>query len=127
MRTVASNDHYVIEVDESKNRVYFIMKGRWVDTKAVPRWIEDVREAFRYVKPGFTELIDWTQVGSILLTDYIAGAQKLAMEAGLRKAARVYSTETFLKIQMDSLSEKTRFPVRSFSDKSQAEEWLDEE
>jgi hypothetical protein len=127
MRTVASNNHYVIAVDEAKNRVYFTMKGRWVDTQEVPRWIDDCREAFRYVRPGFTELIDWTEVSSILLTDYIAGAQKLAMEGGLRRAARVYSSESFLKVQMDSLSEKTQFPVRSFSDQAEAEKWLDED
>lgn len=126
MRTIASNEHYVIQVDESRNRLYFVMKGSWIDTKAVPNWQEDVKTALTFLSPGFTELIDWTDVGSILLTDYIATAQELAMKAGVRKAARVYSAERFLKVQMDSLSQKTGFPVKSFLDKEEAEAWLDE-
>jgi hypothetical protein len=76
--------------------------------------------------PGFTELIDWTHAGGIWLTDHIAEAQKLAMKSGLRKAARLFSRESFAKLQMDKLSEKTGFPVQSFFDQKAAEAWLDE-
>jgi len=125
MRTVATNDHYVIGVDEAKNRLFFVMKGDWTATEAVSNWLEDVKKALQHMRPGFTELIDWTEVSAIVLTDYIAGAQQLAINAGLRKAARVYSGEKFLKLQMDSLSRKTSFPVESFFSKEDAEAWLD--
>jgi hypothetical protein len=125
MRTVASTDHYVIGVDEAKNRLFFLMKGDWTETKAVPDWLEDVKQALKFMSPGFTELIDWTEVSAIVLTDYIAGAQQLAINAGLRKAARVYAGEKFLKLQMDSLSKKTNFPVESFFSREEAEVWLD--
>lgn len=127
MRTVASCDHYVIQVDEVKNRIIFLMKGAWTDANAVPDWLEDMSKALKHVKPGFTELIDWTDVSAIILTDYIAAAQQLAINAGLRKAARVYSGEKFLKIQMDTLSKKTSFPVESFFTREQAEAWLDKD
>lgn len=126
MKAVASCDHYVIEVDEIKNRIIFAMKGAWTDANAVPDWLEDMRKALKYVKRGFTELIDWTDVSAIVLTDYIAAAQQLAIDAGLRKAARVYSGEKFLKIQMDTLSKKTSFPVESFFTREEAETWLDQ-
>jgi hypothetical protein len=125
MKTVASTDHYVIEVDESKNRLHFRMKGSWTDAAKVPAWLGDVSKALTHLSPGFTELIDWTEVGAITLTDYIAGAQDLAMKAGLRKAARLYTEERFLKTQMDVLSQKTGFPVKSFFDRAEAEAWLD--
>jgi len=125
MRTVAKTDHYVIGVDETKNRLFFEMKGDWTDTQAVPNWLDDVKKALQSMRPGFTELIDWTDVSAIVLTDYIAGAQQLAIDAGLRKAARVYSGEKFLKLQMDSLSRKTSFPVETFFSKEEAEVWLD--
>lgn len=125
MKTVATTDHYVIEVDEKKNRILFTMKGSWTSTKAVPNWLEDVKKALQLVRPGFTELVDWTAVGAIALTDYIAAAQDLAMKAGLRKAARVYTSERFLKIQMDNLTEKTKFPVQSFFSHEDANAWLD--
>jgi len=126
MKTVAENDAYVIAVDEVKNRIYFTMRGSWIDTKQVLGWLDDLATAIKLCKPGFTELIDWRQSTAILLTDKIAEAQKMAMQAGLRKAARVYDRDTFLKDQMDWLTQKTGFPVQSFFDLKEAEAWLDE-
>lgn len=48
------------------------------------------------------------------------------MQAGMRKAARLFERETFLKLQMDQVSGKTGFPVQSFFDRAEAEAWLDE-
>ena len=126
MKTVASNEAYAIAVDEVKSRIYFTMRGSWTDTKRVSGWLDDLAAAIKLCRPGFTELIDWRQSTAILLTDYIGKAQKMAMDAGLHKAARVYDRETFLKRQMDTLTEQTSFPVKSFFDLEEAEAWLDE-
>jgi hypothetical protein len=125
MKTVASTDFYTIEVDQAKNRVYFFLKGSWVDAQKLSAWESDVSAALRLCTRGFTELIDWTAVQSILLTDTIEKAQRLAMESGIRKAARLFPRETFSKMQMDTLTKKTSFPVKTFSDKKEAEAWLD--
>jgi hypothetical protein len=125
MRTVISNDYYTIAVDEDKNRIYFTMRGSWIDDKEVSSWLNDLAVAIKLCHRGFTELIDWRQSSAILLTDHIAEAQKMAMAAGLHKAARVYDRETFLKYQMDTLSHQTGFPVKSFFDLKEAEAWLD--
>ena len=124
MKTVARTDFYAIEVDQSLNRVYFNLKGSWMDARDLAAWEEDVAAAFRLCSPGFTELIDWINVQGILLTDCIEKAQKLALSAGIRKAARVFSKETFAKMQMDSLTKKTSFPVKTFYDRNEAEVWL---
>jgi hypothetical protein len=127
MKTIASNEWYVIEVDQIKNRIHFTMRGSWTDTKGVSGWLDDLGAAIKLCRPGFTELIDWRQSTAILLTDKIAEAQQMAMRAGLRRAARVYDRDTFLKHQMDRLTEKTGFPVKSFFDVEEAERWLDEQ
>ena len=127
MKTIASNDFYTVAVDSVKNRIYFTMRGSWTNEKQVSDWPDHVAEAVRLCSPGFTELIDWTGAPAILLTDYIGRAQEIAVKGGLRKAARVYERETFAKHQMDSLTEKTGFPVRSFFDREEAEAWLDED
>ena len=127
MKTIASNNFYTVAVDEAKNRIHFTMRGSWTSEKDVSDWPDHVAEAVKLCSPGFTELIDWTGSPGILLTDYIAQAQDIAVKAGLRKAARVYDRETFLKHQMDSLTEKTGFPVRSFFKKEEAIAWLDED
>jgi hypothetical protein len=127
MNTVASTEYYTIAVDPSKNRIYFRMRGSWNDSKQVSGWLEGLSAAIKLCRPGFTELIDWRETTGILLTDQIAEAQKMAMKAGLRKAARLYERETFLKFQMDQLTEETGFPVKSFFELSEAEAWLDED
>ena len=62
----------------------------------------------------------------MLLTDYVQRAQEILMNAGIGKAARVLSSEHFIKMQMDSLTAKTGFPVKWFRDRKEAEAWLDE-
>jgi hypothetical protein len=125
MITVASNDEYSITVDQDKNRIFFTMRGSWTDAKEVSDWLKDLESAIKLCKRGFTELIDWRELSGILLTDYIGKAQKMAIDAGLLKAARVYDRETFLKLQMDTLTERTGFPVKSFFNMKDAEAWLD--
>jgi hypothetical protein len=125
MITVASKEEYSIAVDQEKNRILFTMRGSWTNAKKVSDWIKDLESAIKLCKRGFTELIDWREVTGILLTDYISKAQKMALDAGLHKAARVYDRETFLKLQMDTLTEQTGFPVKSFFDMKDAEAWLD--
>jgi hypothetical protein len=125
MKTVASTDFYTIEVEQAKNRVYFTLRGSWIDAQKLSAWEGDVAAAFRLCSRGFTELIDWTDVQGILLTDSIEKAQRLAMDSGIRKAARLFPRETFAKMQMDTLTKKTSFPVRTFYDRKEAEAWLD--
>jgi hypothetical protein len=124
VNTVANTEFYTIEVDTTKNRVYFTLKGSWMDAQKLAAWESDVAAAFRLCSRGFTELIDWSDVQGIFLTDSIEKAQRLAMEAGISKAARVFPRETFAKMQMDTLTKKTSFPVKTFYDKSEAEAWL---
>jgi len=126
MKTVASHDSYSIAVDEGKNRMYLTMRGSWTNVKQVPHWLDDLSAAIKLCRRGYTQLIDWRQSPAILLTDHIADAHKLSMEAGLRKAARLYDRESFLKHQMDRLTEKTGYPVKSFFDQAEAEAWLNE-
>lgn len=127
MNTIVTTDCYTIAVDETKNRIYFTMRGSWTNPKEVAGWLDWLAAAIKLCKPGFTELIDWRQSTGILLTDHITEAQKLAMRAGLRKAARLYERETFLKLQMDQLTEQTGFPVKSFFDEKEAVSWLDQD
>ena len=127
MNTVVSTEFYTIAVDQGKNRIHFTMRGSWTNPKEISGWLDGLAAAIKLCKPGFTEPIDCIQSTGILLTDQIGDAQKLAMKAGLRKAARLYERETFLKFQMDHLTEQTGFPVKSFFDQAQAEAWLDED
>jgi hypothetical protein len=127
MQSIASTDFYSIAVDTQKNRLYISIKGSmWTDPQKVRNWLDDLAAGLKLLSPGFTELIDWTQMIGISLTDYFTDAQKLTMKAGLRKAARLHSRKSFAKLQLDNISAKTGFPVQSFLDRKAAEAWLDE-
>lgn len=126
MKTIASSGAYTVKVDERKNRMFLTNRGAWTDPDQVSGWLDDLGTAIKLCRPGFTALIDWTQSTGILLTDLVEEAQKLLMQGGMRRAARVHERETFLKHQMDRTSEKTGFPVKSFFDMKEAEAWLDE-
>jgi hypothetical protein len=126
MKTLASESVYSVVVDEGKNRIFLTNRGAWTDETQVSGWLRDIGAAIELCRPGFTVLIDWTQSSAILLMDRIGEAQKLLMQGGMRRAARLYERETFLKLQMDRVSEKTGFPVRTFYNLKDAETWLEE-
>ena len=125
MKIVASREFYSVAVDGSKNRIHLANRGSWTNAKQIDGWLDDLSAATKLCTPGFTALIDWTQSTGILLTDRVAEAQKLLVKAGMRKAARLFERETFLKYQMDQVSQQTGFPVESFFDRREAEAWLD--
>jgi hypothetical protein len=126
MKVLATTDAYTIAVDPAKNRIHFTMRGTWTKRDDFRNWLNDVKAAVDACSPGFTELIDWRESTGILMTNEIEEAQKMAVKGGLRKAARLYDRQTFLKTQMDQLTEKTGFPVKSFFDQAEAEDWLDQ-
>ena len=63
---------------------------------------------------------------SMLLTDFIQKAQKDAIEAGTRKAARVYEGSTFIEVQAEGIHKKTGMNAKAFQSVAEAEAWLDE-
>ena len=122
---IASNDFYEVSVDPEKNRMYLRMICSWRTEDQVKDWLIDQAEALKHCSPGLTVLIDSREFQSFILTDFVEKGQRMAMEAGLRKAARVIG-ETFAKVQLEATSSKTGLPVRVFTNLTEAEAWLDE-
>jgi hypothetical protein len=125
LQTIASSDSYTVAIDVGQNRIFLTNRGQWTDPEQISAWVRDVGTAIKLCKPGFTVLIDWTASTGIVLTDLAEEGQKLLIQGGMSRAARVHERETFLKHQMDRLSEKTGFRVKSFFDMKEAKAWLD--
>jgi hypothetical protein len=51
---------------------------------------------------------------------------ELMMSTGVGRVAVVHSGQNFLKSQLSSLSKKWKLPVRSFTDRTEAESWLNQ-
>ena len=124
---VADEEYYRLDVDQGKNRIYFTIRGDWTDAKKMSNWIPDIEKAIGYCSPGFTEYIDWTTMTAITLTDAIAEHHKIAMKAGISRAARVFDQSHFVALQLERVARESGFPIKVFYNRSEAEAWLDEE
>ena len=125
MIRVADEEYYRLEVDPKKNRIYFLIRGDWTDPKKLSNWIPDIEKTIGYCTRGFTELIDWTSMRAITLTDQISAHHVVAMKAGIKKAARVFEREHFVAVQLNRVATQTGFPIKVFFDRAEAESWLD--
>lgn len=127
MQTIASTDFYRIDVDEAKNRMYITYKGSWLKSTDAAEFADRHKEALARLKPGFTVFVDVRPMESMLLTDRVEQVQRDAVAAGIRKAARVYDKESFIKVQADRINLRTGISSMAFYDPAAAEAWLDEE
>lgn len=126
MIPIASTDFYSIQVDTVKNRMFIVYKGSWVRPEQVPNFLSDHADAIKRLKSGFTVLVDVGPMEAMLLTDHIEQAQKDAIQAGIKKAARVYERPTIIRAQAERIHEKTEMNARAFDNVADAEAWLDE-
>ena len=128
MKTVAANDFYELRVETSKNRMYMTLKGRWIKEADVSHWFDDVAAAMDLCRPGWGCLVDSTQLQGMLLSDLFEHGQEMAIKREIAKVARVYTRESFAKLQIEQVSAKTGFDklARVFTSHDEAEAWLDE-
>lgn len=124
--TIADTDFYGIEVDRAKNRMYLTYKGSWVKPQDVTSFADDHQRAYKSLEEGFTVLVDVRPMEAMLLSDFVEKVQRDAVAAGIKKAARVYDRESFIKLQADRINVKTGIGSRAFYDVESAEAWLDE-
>ena len=126
MAVVASTPFYTISVDSVKNRMSLKVKGSWLKDSEVPTFLDDIRKGLDKCSPGFTIFMDVSEMGGTFLPDVLAEAQKMAIQAGVKKVGSVYEKETFFKMQAEQIAQKTGFPVKRFGKVQDAEAWLDE-
>jgi hypothetical protein len=126
MITVADRECYRLDVEVQKNRLHFLIRGDWTNPNNFTDWLPDLEKAIGQLKPGFTELIDWTVMRAITMTDAIVDHHKLAMKAGIKKAARIIDSDHFVVHQLEMVTQDTGFPIKVFYNRPEAETWLDE-
>ncbi|MFH1113790.1 MAG: hypothetical protein V1792_07700 [Pseudomonadota bacterium] len=129
MKTVAANDFYELAVDVSKNRMYMTLKGQWIKESDVSNWLDDLTSATGLMSPGWGCLVDSRNHGGMLLSDHFAAGQKMALDHKIGKVARVYTRESFAKLQIEEVGAGTGFNkyARVFATVEEAEAWLDQE
>jgi 3-deoxy-D-manno-octulosonic acid (KDO) 8-phosphate synthase len=126
MKEIASTEFYSILIDTGKNRMFLTYKGSWMKHDDVPDFVNDHARAMERLSRGFTVLADVRPMQAMLITDVIEKVQKDSIQAGIRKAARVYDRPTFIRRQADQIRQKTGLKAMVFDSVADAEAWLDE-
>ena len=126
--SIAENPQYELSVSKVKNRAYLTIIGFWRGPEAVPEYINDWKKTVKMLSPGFTLLTDVRQMkihpGSV--RGLHEEAQKLIVDAGVRKVAEVHADKV-AEMQLDGVSKETKMPKQNFNDPLKAEQWLDEQ
>jgi hypothetical protein len=124
---IADNKHYSLYVTPSSNRAYLTILGYWRNEAAVPEYLADWKKALSLLQEGFTLLTDASEMKTHpndvkLLHEQ---AQLLVKTMNVSKVAEIVK-DTIAEMQLDALARTTKFPKRSFTDRAEAEKWLDE-
>ena len=125
---VAKTDKYTLAVDTAKNRIYVSMTGFWQSPTDVPNFVRDWEKALSKVTRGFTILTDHAQrtPPTAAVKELFIDMQKRIMAAGLRKTAELLNDNVIVKLSTDGVAKKSGMTYADFSDRAEAEAWLDE-
>ena len=126
MKEIASTEFYSILIDTGKNRMFLTYKGSWMKHDDVPDFVKDHALAIGQLSSGFTVLVDVRPMQAMLMTDVVEKVQTDAVQAGIRKAARVYDRPTFIQRQAEQIHQKTGMQSKAFDNMADAEAWLGE-
>ena len=124
MELIANNPYYKIQIDKASNTFYLDLLGLWKREKDIPTWYDDFRKAVTSLSKGFRALVDLSGMTGTVIPDAFVKAQHIAMEAGIGKVAEVHKTGSFVKVQVEKVSEESGLPIQRFDSREEAQEWL---
>jgi hypothetical protein len=130
MQEIGVGPHHRVEVDTAKNRIYLTFFGDALSDAAAAGLRDEIQAAISLMKPGFTALGDFTEMNLLGLPDIVQQLQATIVNAGVRKAASVWSHESFAKVIVDSSAQKVSGEYserrKVFKSRVEAEAWLNE-
>ena len=125
-KTIANNDHYSIEIDRTKNRLYFTPQGFWEDVAAVPNISSDMDKAARELSKGFTllsNLVNFKTPPQEVLAR-LGEIQKSLARSGCTRIATVVGQNVLVDMASQRHSKAAGITSKSFSGQAKAERWL---
>ena len=131
MQEIGSGKNHRVAVDMSKNRIYLWFFGDAITAISLDLLPRNAKTARDMLKPGFTILADFTEMKLLGLTDQVTAVLGILGVAELRKAAEVWPKESFAKLVVNSLAQRVKDgafaqKTRAFTNRAEAEAWLDE-
>ncbi|MCU0393231.1 MAG: hypothetical protein MUE81_19130 [Thermoflexibacter sp.] len=128
--TIAKTNLYELEVNQATNRLYSKAIGFWRSPEALADYLADIQKAIRLLKPNFQLLNDTSELlttPSIVQEKVIYPSVKMIQESGLAVTAIVLPKEEISKLSTTRIAgevKRQESKLAYFSDKQEAEEWL---
>ena len=119
----------MFEVDPDINRLFLTLIGFWENAGVVPNFLTDVDPALEKLRPGFTNLVDVTQLKTPPkdVRDLFETIQKKFMSRGMAKNAEIVSS-AFVEVNLDEVASQSGMStvLRQFKSMAEALSWLNE-
>ena len=128
MKKIAETDLYVIWVDSLKNRLYQEVRGKWIAPVANYHYEQDVEKALPLLRKDFTILNNALKAEGVMSPEWAVIAKKIRQRLvndGMRASAELLPENVLTHMQLKRVSKETHFKTRFFSDRKEAEAWLD--
>lgn len=129
MQELANTEHYTLAVDARKNRIYVVIRGFWQEQPDFPEYQQLWNQLLSMVRPGFTVLADMSEL-KVRTQEWVQRHELIQQQihaAGIVKAAEIIPEDVIVKMQFDHIGKQAGIPRRVFSDRTEAETWLDSE
>lgn len=127
--TIAKTNYYTFEVDPDINRLFLTLVGFWENAGVAPNFLTDADPALDKLRPGFTNLVDVTQLKNPPkdVRDLFESIQKKFMSRGMAKNAEVISS-AFVEVNLDEVASQSGMStvLRQFKSMAEALAWLNE-
>lgn len=129
MRIVVEREHYRMSVDTLQNRVLFEAWGDLVEPSLFTNFADDWRKTCSEVRPGFTVLGDYTQVGAHFIKEQFSEGMKVIFESGVKKVAVFWGKGVLGRwtTEQAAAEASSGYAARrkSFDTRAEAQAWLD--
>ncbi|WP_338791676.1 hypothetical protein V9L05_20200 [Bernardetia sp. Wsw4-3y2] len=125
---VLKTEHYCIEVNLSKNRIYFAVLAKWSGIKDFENFEEVWIETAKRMKPNFTIHSDLRLMPKLNydIEALFGRIQSYLIENGLIALAETAAVDDISNLQIHRLSERNQMPVNKFKTEEEAENYLDQ-
>ena len=129
---VASDPHYVIEIDQEINCIYFKWNGFWRNENMIPNFLPDVEKLLVKTKPGFAMIVDNRGLitsPNVVIENMIFPSLQMLHKAGLGKSAVILPQEEIAVLNTKRIIQKSTqindtIPRKVFDNLEDAEHWV---
>jgi hypothetical protein len=125
MKRIAATHYYTLTVDDLRNRLIMSVSGIWRSERSVPTWFIDLKRALKFLSFGATALTNMSNMGPSMAPHLLVQAQKLMIDAGIRKGAEIHNDSVLIRMQAKQISEASGLDVMQFLSREDAVAYLD--